>query len=75
MVDAQLKMILDALTAMGAGGKEAFIWYMIADRGFVALAWVLCISVIFYGLFKIVDSCNKSEAEQIKIKETARYQR
>lgn len=32
MKTEELKMLLDALTSMGSAGKEAFIWWLVADK-------------------------------------------
>lgn len=41
MKTEELKMILDALASMGAAGKDAFIWWLVADK-------VLPVAVLFF---------------------------
>ena len=46
MTDTQLKMLLDALAGMGAEGKTAFIWWLVADKVVPAVAWLMFAVVI-----------------------------
>ena len=40
----QLKMILDTLQTMGVAGHDAFIWWLVMDKGLPVLGWLLTFS-------------------------------
>lgn len=53
MSTEQLKMILDALQAMGAAGKDAFIWWLLLDKlpGFIGF---LCFLGVAYLVVRML---------------------
>lgn len=54
----QLKMILDALTSMGAEGKEAFIWWLITNGALPVFGWVACVLIAALVIRSVVLRLN-----------------
>lgn len=53
MDSEQLRMILDALTSMGEGGKEAFIYWLLMTEVVPAVVWVFAVSAIAWTLVTV----------------------
>lgn len=63
----ELKLIMDAITTLGEAGKEAFIWWMIMDKGVLLICWMTFFSLIFYLIKTISTSCkSESRLEQLR---------
>lgn len=56
----ELKLIMDAITTLGEAGKEAFIWWLVMDKGVLLICWLTFFSLLFY-LIKMIASTCKSE--------------
>lgn len=61
MSTEQLKMILDAFTAMGANGKEAFVWWLLAEHAYLIL-WAAFIVLLARGAKHGLDVINAYSA-------------
>ena len=46
----ELELILAAVTQLGEVGKEAFIWYLLLDKGLLFLGWIGTVISIVYIL-------------------------
>jgi hypothetical protein len=46
----ELKLITEAVTSLGAEGKEAFMWYLMTTV-VTDVVWALVIGFIGYGVF------------------------
>lgn len=51
----ELQLVLNAMTTLGAAGKEAFIWWLVMEKG---LAFICGMSVIALGVFITVSVRN-----------------
>ena len=56
MSTEELKMVMDALSSLGANGKEAFIWWMVISYGsrLVIGLMVLCAAI---GIPYVITRC------------------
>jgi len=48
----ELEMILQAIAQLGDAGKEAFIWWLVMDKGLGFLAWIISIGVIAFVILR-----------------------
>ena len=46
----ELELILAAVTQLGEAGKEAFIWYLLLDKGLLFLGWIGTLISIVYSI-------------------------
>ena len=46
----ELELILAAVTQLGEAGKEAFIWYLLLDKGLLFLGWISTVISVVYIL-------------------------
>lgn len=50
----QLKMLLDALHGIGVEGKDAFVWWLVADKVVGPIAWLCTFAGLCYIALRIV---------------------
>ena len=43
MKTEELQMILNALQSVGDGAKDAFIWWLVMDKGLPVVGWLLTV--------------------------------
>ena len=65
----ELEMILQAISQLGASGKEAFIWWLIADKGLPFLLGMFCVISGFYVAIKIIRALS-CEGEIIELRDS-----
>jgi hypothetical protein len=63
MTTEQLKLILDAFATLTATGKEAFVWWLFADRVLGSLTVIICISIVAYVALRILTRAIGSRME------------
>jgi len=49
----ELEMILQAVAQLGDAGKEAFVWWLVMDKGLGFLGWILTVIAIAFVILKI----------------------
>lgn len=62
MSEAEIKMIVDMITSLGAEGRTAFIWWLVLDRLVSPVCWALLLYGALKGIRTIVctaSSCMK----------------
>lgn len=52
----ELQMILNTLAQIGEAGKEAFIWWLIMDKGLPFLGWIITLLLITKGVIVTIRS-------------------
>ena len=63
----QLKMLLDAMQSLGAGGKEAFIWWLAMDKGLPILAWIITLgAIVFVARLVIRHAANCDRFNEVR---------
>lgn len=55
----QFQMFLNLLQNMGETGKEAFIWWLVFDKGLSFFGWIMALSISCWTLLKIIKHCNE----------------
>ena len=65
----QLKMVLDALAAMGEGGKEAFIYWLVFTELTTPVAWIAIIAVLTFGALRALRHIRESMTKANKERE------
>lgn len=56
MRDEQLQMILTALQSLGAESKDAFIWWLVLDKGLPVLGWLMAFSGLLWLALKVISA-------------------
>ena len=54
-------MLLDAMQSLGAGGKEAFIWWLAMDKGLPVLGWLMTLGAIVVVARLVIRHCANCE--------------
>lgn len=62
----ELEMILQAVAQLGDAGKEAFIWWLVMDKGLGFLAWILTVGAIAYSVLKIIQAVTQEELRAVR---------
>ena len=57
MTTEQLQMILNAMQGLGLEGKEAFIWWLVLDKGLPVVGWLATFGVGVWGILQVVSKC------------------
>lgn len=60
----ELKMVLEAISSLGAAGKEAFIWWLALKYGssLVSMFLISAVAVVIaYMVLRLVKTCNRSD--------------
>jgi hypothetical protein len=50
----ELKLILDTVSKLGEAGKEAFVWWLVADKALPVLSWLAFFGTVSYTAIKVV---------------------
>ena len=67
MSTEQLKMLLDAMQSLGAGGKEAFIWWLAMDKGLPVVGWLLTLfAIVVVARLVIRHAANCSRFDEVR---------
>ena len=53
MTTEQLQMILNAMQGLGLEGKQAFIWWLVLDKGLPAVVWLASLGVVAWGVLRL----------------------
>lgn len=48
-------MILNALQGMGAAGKDAFVWWLVFDKGLPVLGWLVTFAGLCWLALKVTS--------------------
>ena len=60
----ELELILAAITQLGEAGKEAFIWYLLLDKGLTFLGFISCFSILGYVITYVARIVNTTDGQQ-----------
>ena len=63
----ELELILAAVTQLGEAGKEAFIWYLLLDKGLPFLGWISTIISVVYVLAYMTRAESKKNNAIIRL--------
>ena len=55
MSTEQLQMILNAMQGLGLEGKEAFIWWLVLDKGLPVVGWLSGLGLIGWCVLQVVS--------------------
>lgn len=67
MSTEQLKMLLEAMQSLGAGGKDAFIWWLVMDKGLPFLGWLMTLgAIVFVARFVIRHAANCARFDEVR---------
>ena len=47
-------MLIDMLVSAGQGSKEAFIWWLLADKVFPGLVWLITLTVLAHLIWRLI---------------------
>jgi hypothetical protein len=67
----ELKMILDAMTSLGANGKEAFIWWLALKYGTALLTSGMILTAVLGVPYLILRTVRQASARNAALKEIA----
>lgn len=62
----ELEMILQAVAQLGDAGKDAFIWWLVMDKGLGFLGWILSLGVVSFTLLKVVRYTNQDDLRVLR---------
>lgn len=57
MKDEQMKMVLDALTSLGEGAREAFFWWLFFDKALPVIGWLVFAGIAAWTLCFVIRKC------------------
>ena len=60
MNNEQLQIILGALQGLGAAGKDAFIWWLVFDKGLPVVGWLLSLVGIALVIRMVIGTFSAS---------------
>lgn len=60
----EIKLITEAVTSLGAQGKEAFIWWLVMDKGLAFVEFI----VFFFSVYKLGFHLVKAGSREKDIK-------
>lgn len=64
----ELELIIQAVSQLGEAGKEAFIWWLIVDKGLTFIGWMIAIVFIYKGVIMAINVAN-SDVTGVRIRD------
>ena len=63
----ELKLITEAITTLGAQGKEAFIWFLVLKYGVMYLLHAVLWPAAMFTVYKVVDKlADKTDTKRLE---------
>ena len=62
----ELKLVLEALTTLGAAGKEAFIWWLVFDKLIPATVALVAIVLCANAVFRLISAMSDNQGARLR---------
>jgi len=64
----ELTVIVDLIAKLGAEGKEAFIWWLIMDKGLGVFGWLMTLLVLVWLILKVIATISQNEVREYDLR-------